>query len=427
MTKSTPASRIFEEDVPLLIDGEPLTASAFAAIGNADRSAVVMHLDDGSAVAQPGGEPADELHVTLCAGLTGATPETLDKILTEFARTTAPLDGKIGGVGTFDGTADALGVTKAPMIAIPDVPGLQDHHHKLSDALSAAGASTAADHGWVPHITLAYADGPTPAPTSLLGTPIRLSTISVINGDEREDYPLGGDPSTVQQIGEVAASIEHCGDYGYAYWNPETQDVWWVACDGDPYPAEPGGGIDGGDAPAGTEFPEIERMFKAIAGVKSVTIEAENMPPLGYFQVPEPEATTASGIIPHVSRHISHLRFDLDGNIIERHVRHIRGGAALHRTATMGLRPSMVAKGDDEMADPTDEDRYFGLRNADRTGYDGVILQQFKDGGLTLFYMSDDGWVENNALIEDLHDPDSEPVTAEVAASIAKDRFAQTL
>ena len=79
------------------------------------------------------------------------------------------------------------------------------------------------------------------------------------------------------------------------------------------------------------------------------------------------------------------------------------------------------------VADPTNENRYFGIRDYVNGGYDGLLLQQFKDGGLTLFYMSKTGWVEDNALIEDLHDSDTRPITAAEAEKVAKARFGQTL
>jgi hypothetical protein len=73
-----------------------------------------------------------------------------------------------------------------------------------------------------------------------------------------------------------------------------------------------------------------------------------------------------------------------------------------------------------------DHNQYYGLKNRDG-GYDGVILQEFKADGLTLFYMSATGWVENNDLILDLHDTDTTPINAETARTIAETRFQQQL
>ena len=72
---------------------------------------------------------------------------------------------------------------------------------------------------------------------------------------------------------------------------------------------------------------------------------------------------------------------------------------------------------------PWDEDRYYGIRDYVNGGYDGLIRWRLRDGGLTLYYLSTQGWVEENALIHDLHDADTRPITAEEAAEIARTRF----
>lgn len=74
-----------------------------------------------------------------------------------------------------------------------------------------------------------------------------------------------------------------------------------------------------------------------------------------------------------------------------------------------------------------DETRYYGIRDFVNGGYDGLILQVFRDGGLTLYYMTPNGPIENNALIEDLHDADTRPITAQEAAKVAEQRFGQKL
>jgi hypothetical protein len=79
------------------------------------------------------------------------------------------------------------------------------------------------------------------------------------------------------------------------------------------------------------------------------------------------------------------------------------------------------------VTDPTNEIRYYGVRDFVNGGYDALLMQVFKDGGLTLYYMTKDGPVENNALIEDLHDADTRPITADEAAKVARERFGQTL
>jgi hypothetical protein len=73
-----------------------------------------------------------------------------------------------------------------------------------------------------------------------------------------------------------------------------------------------------------------------------------------------------------------------------------------------------------------DGNRYFGIKDGNG-GYDGLILQEFKDGGLTLYYMSQTGWIEDNRLITDLHDADTTTIAAATASDIAQTRFHQPL
>jgi hypothetical protein len=73
-----------------------------------------------------------------------------------------------------------------------------------------------------------------------------------------------------------------------------------------------------------------------------------------------------------------------------------------------------------------DENRYFGMRDG-AGGYDVLILQKFEGGGLTPYYMSRDGWVEENALIFDLHDAGTVPVDEATARAVSMARFSQPL
>lgn len=68
-------------------------------------------------------------------------------------------------------------------------------------------------------------------------------------------------------------------------------------------------------------------------------------------------------------------------------------------------------------------DRYYGIRDFIHGGYDGLIRWRLEEGGLTLCYLTTAGWVEDNALIFDLHDADTRPVTEQDAARVAVDRF----
>jgi len=75
----------------------------------------------------------------------------------------------------------------------------------------------------------------------------------------------------------------------------------------------------------------------------------------------------------------------------------------------------------------TTTDWYYGVRDYVNGGYDGLLRRRLADGGLTLSYLTRDGWVEENALIHDLHDPDTRPVTEAQARGVALARFGLAL
>jgi hypothetical protein len=81
------------------------------------------------------------------------------------------------------------------------------------------------------------------------------------------------------------------------------------------------------------------------------------------------------------------------------------------------------------MTEPTrdaltdDWDRYYGIRDFVHGGFDGLIRQRCENGGMTLAYLTPDGWVEENALIFDLHDSDTRPISEDEARLVAAVRF----
>lgn len=152
------------------------------------------------ALALPGGEPPDDLHVTLAflgdmAEEPGddllrphTSPGKMHEVCAVMAAQVAPLAGRIAGYGRFDAPAGE----PTPVIALPDVPGLTDLRTRLVDALKAAGYFVAEDHGYTPHITLAYCDASDPLPiTGVAGLPLSFDTLWLCIGDERRPFALG--------------------------------------------------------------------------------------------------------------------------------------------------------------------------------------------------------------------------------------------
>ena len=109
------------------------------------------------------GEPADGMHITLAYLGKAAKIDRgiVQDSLNRFAWPDAPLTGTIGGGGGRFQNGDPDG---DPIWAQPDIPGLAKMRTALVDHLHGDGIDVADDHGFTPHVTLAYvaADAPTP-------------------------------------------------------------------------------------------------------------------------------------------------------------------------------------------------------------------------------------------------------------------------
>lgn len=136
-------------------------------------------------LALDGGEPVGELHLTLAYLGKAAQvedPERLAQVVQGVAATTPPLKGEIAGKGHF--TAGPEPVTYAS----PDIPGLPTFHQRLIEALKGAGYEPATDHGFTPHITLAYEHVDPDVPN----LPLEFGDVCLVLGGQRQSFPLTG-------------------------------------------------------------------------------------------------------------------------------------------------------------------------------------------------------------------------------------------
>lgn len=170
--------------------------SAAPAAGGADPGVMVALYpapELAAALALPGGEPAPELHVTL-AYLGRRSEVEFRAPLAKIAQalqliTAAPLEGVIGGVGRFSASETSDG--KDVVYASVDVPGLVELRQSLLLALDVAGAEVANNHGFTPHLTLAYVDPAAPSPLQRLEPrPVRFTNLYLVAGEERTAFPL---------------------------------------------------------------------------------------------------------------------------------------------------------------------------------------------------------------------------------------------
>jgi HK97 family phage portal protein len=108
-------------------------------------------------IALPGWELPASLHVTVA--LAGPTQrERIEAATAVFAAGCKPLTVTLAGLGMFAAGHNG----KRVLWATVDSPGLAELHTRLTAALKAAGIPTKTDHGYTPHVTLAYFDGSPP-------------------------------------------------------------------------------------------------------------------------------------------------------------------------------------------------------------------------------------------------------------------------
>jgi len=161
--------------------------------------ALLLDPETAQQLAIPGGEPPGDLHITLA--FLGDMEDTSDDDLLRphtspfkmrdaiamIAARTKPLAGKIAGFGRFDAPEGE----PTPILALPDIPGLVEFRTKLVEVVEAAGYFVAADHGYTPHITLAYIDASAPLPiTSVRPLPLSFETVWLCVGDDRIPFSL---------------------------------------------------------------------------------------------------------------------------------------------------------------------------------------------------------------------------------------------
>lgn len=160
-----------------------------------------------AALAQEGGEPAEDLHLTLAFLTDDATevsdPDRLASVVEGFAATAPALSGRVSGVGHFSAGPEPVTYAGA------DVPGLSALRERLVDALRRAGHPPSAEHGFTPHLTLAYAE----IEPEIGNLPLAFDTLTLRLGAERHDFALTGtEPKRRRRRRSISAGKARAAD-----------------------------------------------------------------------------------------------------------------------------------------------------------------------------------------------------------------------
>lgn len=142
-------------------------------------------------LALPNGESADALHLTL-AFLDDTVNGDLVALVKQFADSNQPVTGRINGVARFTGNDGQDAV-----VALVDSLELSEFRQNLIEFLTSSGVEPVLNHGFIPHITLAYIEPDDPLPIETI-EPVEIifDTLSLDLGSleiegEKHSFPLG--------------------------------------------------------------------------------------------------------------------------------------------------------------------------------------------------------------------------------------------
>jgi 2'-5' RNA ligase len=142
----------------------------------------------------PDSVPPEEMHLTLCyLGQVAELPYSLPDLqmaVESFAATAYPIEGAISGFGRFTSTDE--GNNTNAFYASFDAPLLPQFRQDLVNCLSRCGIEYAENHGYTPHITLAYLDKAAPTPdVKLPAMPLKFNRLVLAWGGEQIEFQLG--------------------------------------------------------------------------------------------------------------------------------------------------------------------------------------------------------------------------------------------
>jgi 2'-5' RNA ligase len=139
-------------------------------------------------LAQDGGEPVEAMHVTL-AYMPGQdrrkAARELPELVEGWARTQKALKGHVGGVGTFVNPGQHV------LWAAVDIPHGGPFRQSLVEVLERHGYDVANDHGWTPHLTLAYRDHHVRFLPKIEPASWDITEVHICVGDDWTAVPLG--------------------------------------------------------------------------------------------------------------------------------------------------------------------------------------------------------------------------------------------
>lgn len=136
-------------------------------------------------------EPFEELHVTVA--YLGKAAEINKEMLLDavgaWSQRWPSFPASFSGYGVFENTDNRV------LVALVDMPGFEDARSDLLDIMAGYGLHPMRNHGYTPHMTLAYGDGDVTAPDSLpeeAKGDFQFDSVFVVHGGEWTEVAFTG-------------------------------------------------------------------------------------------------------------------------------------------------------------------------------------------------------------------------------------------
>ena len=178
--------------------------------------ALVLPLEVATALAVPGGEPPQDLHITLAfipngAELAPDIQHLLQDVVADFAEQWSVVEGRIAGLGRFNATEWSDG--KDVVYASLDAPCLPELRQELVAALESAGVEVAHNHGFSPHVTLAYVEPGAQLPVNAVPTTaVCFTALSLVVGEVLHQFPFGDGEDEAETLEGAVEEVAPAGD-----------------------------------------------------------------------------------------------------------------------------------------------------------------------------------------------------------------------
>lgn len=170
-------------------DRPPTTPDLQASLFGRDHSGLMIALypspEIQAALALDGGEPADEIHLTLAYLGDAATypfMEKLTSILAQWAKEQPSLSGEVQGLGIWGKPGEYV------LWASPDVNGLASARYELVRRLTEAGCLGKQEHDFTPHLTLAYTEQLPATLPAAQPLPLHFDCVYLVQAGTRTAY-----------------------------------------------------------------------------------------------------------------------------------------------------------------------------------------------------------------------------------------------